>query len=271
MTDGEPVTTPARDRWCHHVEPAVASVECSGEAHRIAWRRGKLVLEDHDLGAEQTMLAFGGEMPACLATLQLWRNLHTWAMASDLFRQMQARMEGDALFGPGELAAAHQLGLALTWERAWRRTDYFSDHGRLLAEQLRAKAVASFREHLRFWLRQRGSRRLSSVQVEVGRSAPAVVTGEMDSVGVRAVATLSARWLVAVWGRGLAVVDGAFVVDIDVGPPDQGWAPDGGLAVRAVRWDADPDRPGCFRPVDVAAVVTGADGPTPDRHLTWAP
>ncbi|MGH9156833.1 MAG: hypothetical protein ACRD1K_13580 [Acidimicrobiales bacterium] len=261
------MSPPARDRWCHHVEPAEATVECSGGTHRIAWRRGKLVLEDHDLGAEQAMLAFGGEMPACLATLQLWRNLHTWAMAAELFRQLQARMDGDALFGPGELAGVHQLGLALTWERAWRRADYYTDHGRLLAAQLKAKAVPPLRDHLRHWLRVRGSRRLSSVQVEVARAGPpASVAGRMDSVGVRATATLSARWLVEVWGRGLAVVDGGFVVAVDQVDPRKAA---GALPVRAVRWELDPDATGCFRPVEVPAIVRGADGPAADRHLVW--
>lgn len=249
----------------------MASVECGGQSHRIAWRRGKLVLEDHDLGAEQTMLAFGGEMPACLATLQLWRNLHTWAMAGELFRQMQARMGDNALFGPGDLAEAHQLGLALTWERAWRRAGSLSDHRRLLGEQLKQKALPALRDHLRFWMRELGSRRLSSVQIEVTRDGPAAaVTGGMDSVGVRAVATLSARWLVRVWGRGLAVVDGAFVVDVDDLDPAL-VACSAPLPVRAVRWEPDPERAGHFRPVELAAVVTGASGPVSDRHLTWVP
>jgi hypothetical protein len=245
----------------------VATVECSGELHRIAWRRGKLVLEDHDLGAERTMLALGGEMPACLATVQLWRNLHTWAMASELFRQVQHRMGGEGIFGPGDLAGAHALGLALTWERAWRRGGYFTDHGRLLAEQLRAAALPELRDHLRFWMRQLGSRRLSSVQVEVGRGgAPATLAGEMDTVGVRATATLSARWLTGIWARGLTVVSGAFVVEVAPEPSEPG-----PLAVRAVRWESDGDKPGRFRPVEAPALVTGADGPAEDRHLTWAP
>jgi len=254
----------ARDRWCHHVPPATAQLACGGDRHTVTWRRGKLVLEDHDLGAERAMLALGGEMPACLATLQLWRNLHTWAMAGELFGQLRARLGDDALFGPGELAEAHQLGLALTWERAWRRAGHFTDHGRLLAEQLRPRALPPLREHLRYWLRRHGSRRLSSVEVEPARDGPAgMLTGEMDSVGVRAVATLSARWLVRVWGRGLAVVDGAFVVDVDdaAGPPLDA----AGVAVRAVRWSPDPGRPGCYVPVEEPAVAR------PDGRLTWRP
>ncbi|MEO7442614.1 MAG: hypothetical protein ABIW46_03670 [Acidimicrobiales bacterium] len=262
------MTTPGRDRWCHHVASATATVECSGTTHQVAWRRGKLVLEDHDLGAEQTMLAFGGEMPACLATLQLWRNLHTWAMAAELLRQLQSRMGADALLGPGELARAHELGLALTWERAWRRADYYSDHGRLLSEVMVAKATPAFRDHLRFWLRERGSRRLSSVRVEVARgdAAPGVA-GEMDSVGVRATASLGARWLVDVWGRGLAVVDGGFVVAIDDALRGDGSEP---LGVRAVRWDRAPDGGDGFRPVEAPAVVTSPGGPAEERHLVWS-
>ena len=46
-------------RWCDDLGPAWAIVDCGGERHAIAWRRGKLVLEDHDLLAERSLLALG--------------------------------------------------------------------------------------------------------------------------------------------------------------------------------------------------------------------
>lgn len=263
------MSAPRRDRWCHHVDPVAAEVACSGTTHRLEWRRGKLVLTDHDLGAERAMLAFGGEMPACLATLQTWRNLHTWAMASELYHQMQARLDGDALLGPGALGEAHRLGLALTWERAWSRTEYLSQHGRLLSEVLRDLATPAVRQHLRHWMRERGSRRLSSVRVAAARrDEPVSIDGVMDSVGVRAVATLSARWLTGVWARGLAVVDGGLVVDLDPPSPGagSGTAP-AALRVRAVRWDPDPGEAGVSRPVTAPAVVVRAPAGSP--ALRW--
>lgn len=200
----------------------------------MTWRRGKVVLEDHDLSAERTMLAFGGELPACLRVLQLWRNLHSWAMSAELFRQVQARVGDDPLLAPGPLGAVRELGLLLTWERAWRRSAYFSDHGRLLAEQVRARALDPLRGHLRFWMRHLGCRRISAVDVELQRRGQeASLSGEMDSVGVRATATLGTPWVLGVWARGLAVVDGAFVVDVS----DETGGDDGVVAVRAARWE----------------------------------
>lgn len=200
------------------------------------------------------MLALGGEMPACLRTLKMWRNLHTWAMATEIFGQLQSRVGDDAILGPGELAAVHQLGLALTWERAWRRGAYYTDHERLLAALLRAKAQGPVRDHLRHWMKLRGCRRISSVQIEVARAGvPASLLGEMDSVGVRATATLGVGWLVGVWARGLAVVDGGFVLDIDVPGGRRMSTVTEDLDVRAVRWEADAEQPGRSRPCDAPA------------------
>lgn len=224
---------PGRDRWCHHVAPVTAVVACSGEQHRVTWRRGKVVLEDHDLAAETTMLAFGGERCACLQVLQLWRNLHSWAMSAELFRQMQSRLGPGRLLAPGDLAQVHELGLLLTWERRWRRSAFFSDQERLLHEQLARRALGPLREHLTVWRQRHGCRMISQAEVQVARPGqPAALHGTMDAVAVKATALLGTVWALTVWARGLALVDGAFVLDI----LDQGEAP-GELRVRAARWE----------------------------------
>ena len=249
------MSTPRRDRWCHHVEAAEAVIDCTGERHRVVWRRGKLILVDHDLAAEDAMMALGGEMPACVKALRLWRNLHTWAMGTEIFTQLQSRLGDDALLGPGELAAAHQLGLVLTWERAWRRGSYYTDHERLLATVLRAKAQGPLREHLRHWMKLHGSRRISGTAIEVARSAASAdVTGDMDSVGVRATVALPARWLVEVWARGLPVVDGTFVLGVE--PTSEATR----LQVTAVAWEPHPTRSGHFGPVRMTATVDREPG-----------
>ena len=247
---------PTKARWCHQVEPATAVVACSGERHRVTWRRGKLKLEDHDLSAERTMLAFGGDTPACLQVLQLWRNLHSWAMSAELLHQMQARLGPDVLLAPGDLKRVHDLGLLLTWERAWRRSAYFSDHGRLLHEQIRARAMAPLRQHLRWWMPRHGCRRISSVAIEVlRRGQRPAIHGQMDSVGVRATAVLGAGWLVQVWARGLDVVEGGFV--LEVVEDDVDGVP--GLArVRAARWEEQG--PGWVAPVSAPALVQRKPG-----------
>ncbi|MDP9388797.1 MAG: hypothetical protein M3Q48_13020 [Actinomycetota bacterium] len=241
--------------------PATALVACGGEQHRVSWRRGKLKLEDHDLAAERTMLAFGGETPACLHVLQLWRNLHSWAMSTELLRQMQSRLGPDVLLAPGDLARVHRLGLLLTWERAWRRSAYFSDHGRLLDEELRESALPPLRQHLRWWMERRGCRRIASLELRVlrGGQEPGL-RGEMDAVSARATAGLGAGWLVGVWARGLAVVDGAFVLEVTDDEAGQG-----GVVVRAVRWEGQPS--GRASAVTAEAVVE--PGPDGGWRLHW--
>jgi hypothetical protein len=43
-----------------------------GATHRVTWRRGKLVLEDHDIEAEQALIALGGERCLCLDVADLF-------------------------------------------------------------------------------------------------------------------------------------------------------------------------------------------------------
>lgn len=229
----------------------------------MSWRRGKLKVEDHDLAAERTMLAFGGETPACLQVVTLWRNLHSWAMSGQLLRQMQTRLGPEVLLAPGDLRRVSDLSLLLTWEREWRRSRYYSDHGRLLAEQLRARATAPLREHLKFWLAANGSRRISKLDLDLGRPGqPPVIRGQMDSVGVRAGATLGVRWLVQVWARGLDVVDGAFVLEV-AGDPVR-TVPEV-ARVRAVRWEQEG--PGRWGPVAAPALAQRL--PAGDWCLEW--
>lgn len=238
-------------------------VACSGEQHRLSWRRGKLKIEDHDLAAERTMQAFGGETPPCLQAVTLWRNLHSWAMSGQLLQQMQSRLGPEVLLAPGDLRRVSDLGLLLTWEREWRRSRYYSEHGRILSEQLKARAIPALREHLRLAMAEHGSRRLSKLDLELGRHGqPAVFRGQMDTVGARVSATLGVRWLVQVAAREIEVVDGAFVLDVTdekiLGEPET-------ARVRAVRWENQPA--GWAAPVaNLATVRLGIDG---QHHLEW--
>ncbi|MDP9403456.1 MAG: hypothetical protein M3P85_08995 [Actinomycetota bacterium] len=252
-----------RTRWCDHIKPATALVACGGSEHRVTWRKGKVVLEDHDLASERAMLAFGGELPACLKVLQLWRNLHSSAMSIELFRQVQASLgPAAALLAPGELAARNQLGLMLTWERAWKHWSWLSEHGRLLHDHIRPEVLVLLREHLKFWMAERGCRRISSAVLEVPRGAPASLQGQMDTVGVRATASVGGTWVVQVWGRGMALVDGGFVLEV-LGHDEHGAA----AIVRAARWDEA--EPGVFRPVAAPARVRRDSAGA--WRLTWDP
>ena len=85
---------PARPRWCDGLPDVTAKIECDGREHRITWRRGKLVLEDHDVLAERALVALGGDGPACLAVLDAWRRRHALGLL------------GDALLSDRDMSAA---------------------------------------------------------------------------------------------------------------------------------------------------------------------
>lgn len=215
-------------------------VDCNGERHRVTWRRGKVVLEDHDLTAETAMLAFGGKPFPCLGVLRRWRDMHTWAMSGELFETMSARL-GSGTVLPVELKPVHELGLMLTWERTWRRSSYYTNYERLLLDQLRSRALPPLRQHLAIWRDRSGARLLSSVDLRVLRPGQSPsLAGTMDKVRVRANAALGVAWILRVWARGLALVGDAFVLDVDDPGPDQ--RP---VEVQAVRWE---ERGGSWSP-----------------------
>ncbi|MDP8991760.1 MAG: hypothetical protein M3N31_01695 [Actinomycetota bacterium] len=248
-----------RPRWCDHVEPATAVVDCNGERHRVTWRRGKVVLEDHDLTAETAMLAFGGKPFACLGVLKRWRDMHTWAMSAELFRQMQARLGPDVVL-PEDLKPVHQLGLMLTWERGWRRSAYLAGYERLLHDEVRKRALPPLRRHIAYWRQRSGARLVSSLDVRLQRpgKAPRFI-GSMDRVRVSATAALGVSWILGVWARGVAEAEGAFVLAVE-----EEVAGSGDLRVRAVRWE---ERNGAWSPVTATARV-GIE-PEGAHRLAW--
>ena len=68
------MSTASRRRWWDGQAPVVATVDCQGARHRIIWRRGRLVLEDHNLAGERVLEALGGEPSVCLTILDAWRH-----------------------------------------------------------------------------------------------------------------------------------------------------------------------------------------------------
>ena len=65
----------AHRRWCDGLPAATAEIACGGQRHHITWRRGKLVLEDHDVLAERSLTALGSEPPLCVEVLDAWRRV----------------------------------------------------------------------------------------------------------------------------------------------------------------------------------------------------
>ena len=242
------MTLPTRPRWYDALPEVTATVECEGEQHRVGWRRGKLVLEAHDLAAERAMEVFGGDPCVCMRVLKLWRE--QFGMPPEFFAQMQTWLGANAFLAPAEFSVVRELAMVLGWEREWRRTFYLNrKHEQLLQAQLKARATPALRQHLTAWKERSGARVLGAAAVKLLRSdhAPAM-EGRIDRVAVRASASLVARWITEVWARGVTVVDGAFVLEVTEAVSRSE------LRVRAVRWEPGAD--GVLVPVDGPATLS---------------
>ena len=109
---------PRKPRWYDALPAVTATVDCGGEKHRVTWRRGKVVLEAHDLSAERGMVAFGGELCACMRVLEVW--VEQFRMPPHLFAQMHTWLGEQAFLLPDEFAQPRRMAMVLNWERAWR-------------------------------------------------------------------------------------------------------------------------------------------------------
>lgn len=227
--------------WAEHVPPATGTIPCGGEEHRLTWARGKLKLEDHELGNERAMLVLGGEPCACLRALRLWAD--QFGMPPEVFGQMQSWIGDDGALAPAEFHVHRLLGMLLNWERAWKAGRYLTKHGKLIERELRPLALPVLKAHLNAAKTAFGSRVIRAATVEVvpaGRRQE--LRGQMDRISVRAEATLSTDWVLDVWARGMATIDDTFVLGVlgvlgshDPGEPSQ----PASLEVAAVRWVAD--------------------------------
>ena len=294
--------------WWTAVDPTTVEVACGEERHRISWRRGKLVLDDHDLAAEESFAALGGEPALCLEVLRAWRTgvddrevLWFWdaprigdpdmAMMLANVRAQQQHMLAShrrmvasgssrrAVVQSGqipkevldrmrtEMAAEHRrsllsalpedlrmrLGLAAIVRAGRRQGDrlWFASRSGDLQTALTARVSPAVEASMRAW-RGRLARH-HTVTVESWIAAPgeaANVCGLMDDLGGWAAACLPIRWLVEVWARGVAVVDGCFVLEVHGGGEQ--------LAVTAARWERR--LPTGSTPVVEPAVLHRVDG-----------
>ena len=67
-------------RWCDGLPAVTVVVDCGGQDHAVTWRRGKLVLEDHDVLAERALIALGSQPPRCVEILEACRTLRDVAL-----------------------------------------------------------------------------------------------------------------------------------------------------------------------------------------------
>jgi hypothetical protein len=254
-----------RHAWWRSLEPVSAALPLGdGTEHRISWRAGKLILHDHDVEAEDVLLALGGEAPCtCLFVRDLFRGRGAIRAPARQMRLGQFRVQVAR-----RPAAGGAPGLQLT-PGAWQRQtlvaalrsrfprefvppeladvldqtvkERFARLKRRAPESvarfdfeptLRSRVEPALREALR---RSRAHlRSYASLSIECTRCAPgdqSSVEGYVSAFGGFVKLALNVRWLNRVWLRGLACVDSYFVLDVDAP------APATALRGTAIRWE----------------------------------
>lgn len=289
-------------QWWAGVEPVTVEVSCGQDRHRIAWRRGKVVLEDHDLAAEEAFAALGGEASLCLEVLRGWRKavddrevLWYWdtppvaqgdmgrvlaevrerhqRMLSAVASHLAGRPGGPVvnvhrrILVPGgqavptgvppdvldQIRAQHaderrrallsalpdemrvRLGLAAVVRALRQQADrpWFGSREEDLRTALASRVVPAAEACMRAWRGRLDRRHPLTVECWAASAdeTPSVY-GLVDDSGGWAAVSVPLSWLVRVWARGFALVDGCLVLDV-LDPSDSG----GPLTVSATRWE----------------------------------
>ena len=227
-------------RWYDGLAPVTAAVRCRGGWHRVTWRRGRVLLEDHDLGAEAALAGLGGERCACLEVLEACQ---AGFDVDDLFALWTEQAE--------PIGATHALE---RWARRVGAARPESGRAARLAAERRAAVVASlplaFRRRLalgvfRAIAREPDGHRSGShpgfapvftsllgraasaslppaaagLPVDVrwtllGPGGSAAVDGRLGAHGGWLRMAVSAGWVADVWAWDLATVEGHLVLDV---------------------------------------------------------
>lgn len=94
--------------WYDALDPVSVEIDCSGSRHRITWRRGKLIVEDHDVEAEAVLAALGGSACMCTTVLEGWRrNTRNLELLPGLIWQDESVSPQQL----AEMAALHEQGM----------------------------------------------------------------------------------------------------------------------------------------------------------------
>lgn len=225
---------PERPRRWYARRPAVrAEVECAGAHHRVTWRRGRIVMEDHDLLAERALHGLGAEKTSCVEVLEEWRAVHRRSALEELPLLLSStRRRGDTNALPEPLRLVAGVAAVVRCERHWDDDDFPDNARRVVAGELNRCFEAALRDSVGFSRTHRTNLRVRARTEMVATGEPAWIAAEVFTARseVRLAAGLPLRWLVEVWGRGIAAVDGHLVIDA---------AADrlGRLAALAVTWD----------------------------------
>lgn len=271
--------SPVFRRWYHRLPAVTAEIDCGGAGHRITWRRGRLVLEDHDALAEESLAALGAKPPMCLELLELWRRRRGSELLYDLLlgegtlsreelelmrasheteveraqsmsermpahfrhqgrgvemvrlveRQAVERLERErqmwavtlAKIMPPGLRRRLGLSVIVNIERHWEDYGFRHQHVRHVEPVLTALATPLFEQSVSSSKRTR--KRYRGLPARTALLAPGefpTCAMRVDRGGPYAALSLPLSWFTEVWARGIALVDGCFVMSVEDGSAD---------------------------------------------------
>lgn len=222
--------------WPHGVAPVRAGITCGGQDHTVVWRRGALVLADHDAAADHVLVALGGDRPACLDVQRSWRlgyieqdppvaSAALVRSLSSLARWMSGGGDHPAVL-PEPLRRLREASVLHTWGRGLREPTASSDAQRDFLER---SIVRRVRDLLVRQLRPLGADRDADLDIAVGARAEA--EGRCEGTKAWARVRVPVGWLTGVWVSGLETWQGEVVLDAADRRPTSvdvaRWEPDG--------------------------------------------
>ena len=236
------MTIPA---WYEGLDPVTVDIDLrpdAGVRHRITWRDGELVLDDHpDVEADVALGALGGGRCRCIDVLKMWNAQLTapevltvgrrwrervWAEPTTVVRVERSarlwRSQWEAIDDPGIDLDALDARLARRVAFVWLLGRDERLHDRLQLTVLdhaeRRWSSPMFRDRYRATLAAALAGRAFPALREAGHEIPLerielLPPGAEPAVGHEA-AALPLSWLTNVWGRGVAVHEGRFITAV---------------------------------------------------------
>jgi hypothetical protein len=253
--------------------PVSAEVACGEDVHRITWRRGKLILEDHDLLAERSLTALGSSPPVCVEILEAWRKIRGTEQLCDLllrdeplspdelawrrhcheqvlgglrmsppvfrgfqghpgFREHQERRAAEQMEMekrvwaltllealPVDLRRRLALSVLVNVARSWQIDAFREARKDHVEAALAGLALPLIEQSALAW--RRNAKPCPAVDAELWLRAPEedpACTLWADGRGPHGALSLPLAWFTDVWARGLALVDGCFVLEVMKAP-----------------------------------------------------
>jgi hypothetical protein len=258
--------------WRNYSDCGFVTWEISTGAglHRVTWDAGRLTLHNHSLRAERVLRGLGGPPCQCLLALDaLTEYQGDWAFDAPtrpLARQLQEKLQSDPEYT--RLPESERHGILLRTRRRLAmqilpaEITAIADHASGLRRNRRESAQAlpsqgretdpwdaaeAILQDTMYQVRE-GLAPYASVVAECWRrrphGEPQLIHGYLSKNQGVVLAALRPAWINWVWTRGLAVVDGHFILDVSRPAPADSME---GLALRWYRtggreWTAVADR-----------------------------